>query len=146
MILKSDEENFEAFYKNEEKDGQYIYKGISYNYLINLRDRTLTRNKINDSLLKKKDEFIKNIKQEEQIILENNKIFVEIMRQINELIKHLNKISQKGFFFILIENKGKKSSFEIIYKINNILLLKIKIKIKKGNDSCNIQFFLNERE
>ena len=142
LILNSDEENFEAFYKNEEKDGQDIYKGISYDYLIYLRDRALTRNKINDSLLEKKDEFIKNIKQEEQIILENNKIFVEIVRQINELMKHLNKISQKGFFFNFIENKEKKSSFEIIDKINNILLLKIKIK----KDSCNIQFFLNESE
>ena len=146
LILNSDEENFEAFYKNEEKDGQDIYKGISYDYLIYYRDRALTRNKINDSLLEKKDEFIKNIKQEEQIILENNKIFVEIVRQINELMKHLNKISQKGFFFCFRENKEKNSSFEMIDKINNILLLKIKIKIKKGNDSCNIQFFLNERE
>ena len=146
LIFNGEEQNFEAFYKNEEKEGQDIFKEISYDDLIYLRDRALTRNKINDSLLEKKDEFIQNIKQEEQIILENNKIFVEIVRQINELMKHLNKISQKGFFFCFRENKEKNSSFEMIDKINNILLLKIKIKIKKENDSCNIQFFLNESE
>ena len=146
LIFNSEGKNFEAFYKNEEKDGKDIYKGINYDYLIYLRDRALTRNKINDTLLEKKDEFIQNLKQEEQIISENNKIFVEIVRQINELMKHLNKISQNGFFFYFPDNIDKNSNFETIDKINNILLLKIKIKIKKGNDSYNIQFFLNENE
>ena len=146
LILNSDEKNFDAFYKNEEKDGEDIFKGISYNYLIYLRDRALTRNKINDSLLGKKGESIKKIKQEEKIISENNKIFVEIVHQINELMKLLNKISQKGFLFYLGNNKDKITTFEMLEKINDILLLKIKIKIKKGNNSYNVQFFLNEEE
>ena len=60
--------------------------------MIYLRDRALTRSKINDSILEKEDEFAKNLKEEEKIIFENNKIFVEIVRQIEELIKLLKKI------------------------------------------------------
>ena len=142
LILNSDTKNFNAFYKNEEKNSKDIYKAINYDYLIYLRDRALTRNKINDSLLEKNDEFIQNLKQEEQIVSENNKIFVEIVRQINELIKLLNKIAQKGFLYYFEENVN----FENIDEINDILLLKIKIKIKKGNDEYNIHFFLNGEE
>lgn len=51
---------------------------------------------------------------EENIILNNNKIFIKSFHQINELLKLLNKISQKGSFFIMNEKES-------------ILIMKIKI-------------------
>ena len=156
LILNSNDNNFKAFYKNEDNKEKEIYKGFDYNYMIYLRDRALTRNKINDSILNKEDEFIKNLKEEEKIIFENNKTFVEIVHQINELMKLLNKIAQKGFLFYFNDkdnynyksdnNKNIFSDFENIDKINNILLFKIKIKIEKENDCYKTTFLLNGEE
>ena len=106
FILNSTNHNFMAYYiNNDEKDK---YKGFDYEYMIYLRDRALTRYKITDSLLleNKQDTFTKNIQEEEKIILKNNKIFIEYVHQINELLKLLNKIIQKGFLFYFddIEN------------------------------------------
>ena len=122
--------------------------------MIYLRDRALTRTKINDSLLDKHDDFITNLKKEEEIISKNNKTFVKIVDQINELIKLIKKISQKGFIFYfedkeiddINKNKNIYSNFETIDKISNILLLKIKIKIEKGNDYYKPLFLLNDDE
>ena len=44
---------------------------------------------------------------DENIILNNNKIFIKSFYQINELLKLLNKISQKGSFFIMNEKEMK---------------------------------------
>ena len=157
LILNSNEQNFKAYYKNEKVKDKELYKELDYDYMIYLRDRALTRNKINDSLLDKRDEFTKKLKEEEQIISENNEIYIEIVHQINELIILFNKISQKGFLYYFKKNEIKNniknneekdifSDFKNIEKINDILLLKIKIKIEKGNESYKISFFLNGEE
>ena len=157
LILNSNINNFKAYYANEEKNNKENYKEFNYDYLIYLRDRALTRSKINDSLLEKEDEFIKNLKEEEKIIFENNKIFVEIVHQIKELIKILDKISQKGFIFYFDNNEKKIineiknnnkiiSIFKEIENTNYILLLKINIKIEKGNESYKTKFLLNGEE
>ena len=151
LILNCNENNFRAYYKNEEKDNKIIFKEFNYDHMIYLRDRALTRNKINDSLLDEKDEFMKNLKEEEQIIFLNNKLFVEIVHQINDLLKLLNKIIQKGFLFYFEpeqkeNNKDIISLFQKIENINNFSLLKIKIKIEKGNESYKVQFLLNGEE
>ena len=64
LIINSNDKNFRAYYRNELKNEEEIYKKLDYDYMIYLRDRALTRNKINDSLLNEKEEFIKNLKEE----------------------------------------------------------------------------------
>ena len=162
LILNSNEHYFIAYYKDENGKDEKLYKEFNYDDMIELRDRALTRNKINDSLLDKQDEFTKNLKEEEQIISENNNIYIEIVHKINELIKLLNKISQKGFIYYFenkeiknnnnINNDNEKdkkdifSDFKNFEKINDVLLLRIKIKIQKGNESYKILFSLNGEE
>ena len=154
LILNSNVHNFKAYYKDGGIKDKILYKGFDYNYMIYLRDRALTRTKINDSLLDKHDDFITNLKKEEEIISKNSKTFVEIVHHINELIKLIKKISQKGFIFYfedkeiddINKNKNIYSNFETIDKISNILLLKIKIKIEKGNDYYKPLFLLNDDE
>jgi hypothetical protein len=159
LILNSNNsgKNFMGYYKNEEKDENLVYKGFNYDYMIYLRDRALTRAKINDSIFDKNnnDEFIENLKKEEKIILRNNQLFIENVHQINVLIKLMDKISRKGFIYYLEDSEMKKNNdkndivvnFGEIDKINNPLLLKIIIKIEKnGKESYKTQFLLNGEE
>ena len=129
--------------------------------MIYLRDRALTRAKINDSILnedkQKQNDFTKNLKEEEEIIFNNNKIFIKCVHQINELLKILNKLTQKGFLFYFenkknINNNNENKNEDIISNLNKIddpLLLKIKITIEKDNNLNYIyktHFFLNGDE
>ena len=166
LIINSNINNFNAFYKNDiDKDN--IFQNLNYEYLIYLRDRALTRTKINDSLLnmenEKQNKFAKSIIEEEEIIFQNNKMFVKSVHQINELLKLLNNLIQKGFVFNFekIENKNNIDGNEInkkeniISKINKIddpLLLKIKMTIERNsennhlNSDYEINYFLNDNE
>ena len=161
IITNSCNLNFQAYYYHGEKEIKY--KNLNYDYMIYLRDRALTRYKISDSVLNNEDkksqiDFKKTLKEEEEIIFKNNKIFIECVHQINEILKILNKLSKKGFLFYF-ENEKKNNNnenediisfFDEIEKINAPLFLKIKIKIEKENnlenDSYKIQFFLNQEE
>ena len=152
-------------YKNDvNKDN--LFQNLSYEYMIYLRDRALTRAKINDSILNKEKEkkinFAKNILEEEEIIYNNNQIFIKIVHQINELLKLLDKLISKGFYFYIkdkinkIKNDNEEiKSEDIISNINNLndpLLLKIRIIIENDNEenrmnfSYKIKYFLNGEE
>ena len=146
MILNSDDNYFKAYYKDEVNSliiKKNIFKEFDYNYMIYLRDRALTRHKITDNILsndnEKNNEFTKNLEEEEKRIEENNKLFIEYVHQINELLKLLTKISKKGFIYYFLEdenilikeNKNIISYFNKIEEINDLLLLKIKVKIEK---------------
>jgi len=162
MIINSNKNNFKAYYKNigEELElDKDIYKEFDYDYMIYLRDRALTRYKINDNFLSenknKNFNFTENFQKEEKIIFENNQIFIKYVHQINELLKLLNKIAQRGYFYYFEDeenNANKKnediaSYFNKIEKINDISLLKIKIKIENVDElSYKIHYFLNGKE
>jgi len=159
MIINSNKNNFKAFYKNKgeefklEKD---IYKEFDFNYMIYLRDRALTRYKITDSFLsennKKNYDFAKNLQKEEKKIFENNQIFIKYVQQINDLLKLLDKITQRGYFYYVEDEENNKdddiiSYFNKIEDNNNISLLKIKIKIENNSDeSYKIHYFLNGKK
>ena len=73
------------YYKNENGKDEELYKEFDYDYMIYLRDRALTRAKINNSIFDKNnnDEFIENLKKEEKIILRNNQLFIEKINELN---------------------------------------------------------------
>ena len=83
--------------------------------MIYLRDRALTRQNITKKLLVNKEEenkeFSKSLMEEEKTIIKNNKLFIEYVRQVNELLKLLKKISKKGFVssFLNKENKNNEN-------------------------------------
>ena len=81
LLINSNDNNLKAIYKNDvNKDN--LFQNLSYEYMIYLRDRALTRAKINNSILNKEKEkkinFAKNILEEEEIIYNNNQIFIKI--------------------------------------------------------------------
>ena len=157
LLLNSDINFFKAYYQDDDNNiiGKQNCKEFDYNYMIYLRDRALTKYKINDSLLnnnEKNSEFNNNLRKEEKKIIENNKIFISYVSQINKLLSLLDKIKRKGLYFLNnIEYclNDITSYFTKIEKLKSILLIKIKIKIQKINDNLNeensyeIKFYLD---
>ena len=135
-ILNTNTHYFKAFYKDI--DNTIIIKEFDYDYMIELRDRALTRYKISDSVLNENNQFNQDLKEQENIIIENNEIFIECVSQIDKLLKLLDKIKSKGFFYLFEETENNKNGnpifnyLDIINKIKIYLFLKIKITILKN--------------
>ena len=148
IIRNSENNNFQAYYKEENIDG-INYKEFDYNYMIYLRDRALTRNKISDQVFMKKEEgskeFYENLKKEQEKINQNNILFVSYVHQINKLFDILNKITKKGFYFPVSKDEEKKDNnynfFRELENKTNPLLFIIKIKIEKKDYSYYCKYY-----
>ena len=146
FLLNNDKEFFNGFIINEENKPVFI----DYNFLMNLRERAINNRY-------KKIDYNKNYREKidkyEEITIKNNKIFIEFVRQINELLKLIKKISKKGIIYKLskeeeekISNK-KSDTISYLDKIeNNFFLFEIKIQIKEKDGKYYSNYFFNEEE
>ena len=117
---------------------------------MNLRERAINNRY-------KKIDYNKNYKEKidkyEEITIKNNKIFIEFVRQINELLKLIKKISKKGIIYKLskeeeekISNK-KSGTISYLDKIeNNFFLFEIRIQIKEKDGKYYSNYFFNGEE
>ena len=146
FLLNNDKEFFNGFIINEENKAVFI----DYNFLMNLRERAINNRY-------KKIDYNKNYREKidkyEEITIKNNKIFIEFVRQINELLKLIKKISKKGIIYKLskeeeekISNK-KSDTISYLDKIeNNFFLFEIRIQIKEKDGKYYSNYFFNEEE
>ena len=162
FLMNSNINIFNARYKNSIKEDKIIYNELGYEQLIELRDRALSnRYKIKDiKFLNEQTKDINNFIEQEKIIINNSEYFIELVHQINEILKILNQLSNKGFIYYFLDeeiinynNKEKlendliKKHFDKIEEIQNSLLIKIKVIILKNDNSYLMKyFFCQEKE
>ena len=145
FLMNSDIEFFNGFITEDENKPE----SINYDFLIELRDRAINNTYKKFDYNKK---FKEVIDKEEEVIIKNNKIFIECVHQINELLKLIKRITKKGLLFKNdkieeLDNNNKKDIYSFLNKIeNNFFLLKIKINISKKNDSYESKFYLNDEK
>ena len=98
---------FNARYKNSIKEDKIIYNELGYEQLIELRDRALSnRYKIKDiKFLNEQTKDINNFIEQEKIIINNSEYFIELVHQINEILKILNQLSNKGFIYYFLDEE-----------------------------------------
>ena len=143
ILLNNDIEFFNGFILSDENNE---FTNINYEYLLFLRNRAITNR------YKKIDynnKFKNNIDENEEILIENNKIFIEYVHQINELIKLLKKFIKKGisYTFDKFNEINKDNIYLYLNQIeNNFFLIKIKIIIEKNNGNYISSFILNKEE
>ena len=145
ILMNSDIGFFNGFIIVDENKPE----SINYDFLIGLRDRAI------NNTYKKVDynkKFKEAIDKDEEIMIKNNKVFIEYIHQINELLKLIKRITKKGllFKFEKIEELNNNKENDILSFLNeienNFFLLKIKINISKKDDCYESQFFLKKKK
>ena len=155
LLLNSNINIFNARYRNEIKGEESIFNKLDYDQLIELRDRALTNRYKNQNNKYLEEQLIA----QEKIIVVNNEYFIELVHQINEILKILNKLSDKGFIYYFLENEEKnqnngeklendpiKKQFDMIEAIQNSLLIKIKVTTEKKDNTYLTKFFLVKKK